>query len=158
MKTVKLFLLALFGVLIGAIAYGVIIDRSSPIHIGNITPVDEAEAIQPITKSPIDIEFSNVVDIMDAQQEAIEETGCMYTFRNLSAQTIQNIVNVLLDKRRPLTIRNIVEEYDLHADIYDPIDKTDESVSYSLKDLPPARDNPETISTQTTNDTIKLNP
>lgn len=140
MKTAKLFILCLVGILLGALAYGVFVDRSSPIHIDNVFSDNAAEAVQPAIVSPIDVVFYDITDVVEAQTETIEEAGCLYTFRNLSLSTLRNITCVLLDKGVPLTIRNIINEYNTNADIYDPISANEEQISpfasYAPGDLP----------------------
>lgn len=91
-----------------------------------VNPQDSKD--QPVVYEPFspEVEFSSMGDVTALQTHWIDAEVTKNTFLGLQPEVLKNVYSVLSSKSAgTITVKQIVEEYTLHQDVYDNLYKED---------------------------------
>ena len=144
MKAFKYLLIALFGCLVGILGYSVFLEEKPIFNLGFKT-TEKLEVADQAPQSPLDVEISSINELLDIQKAHEDLYSIDSTFRQMPLTTLVNVAKVVQKNNRVITIRKLIEEYNYHKDVYDPLSSPTSSVDI-VPGIPPTganKDSPE---------------
>jgi len=89
----------------------------------NATEITVEDSIQSDVSSSNILEktYKFVTDVSSDHQELVSDLSYIETYKNMPAETVQNVATLLLRARPSITIPEIVDEYKANKNIYDNI-------------------------------------
>lgn len=127
MKNLKSFLLCLTVLLLGVIAFALMFPRFSPGKWLRVEKTNDTTTVVNAEKT-----FSTVEEVIVFHKQQAEKKELDTQFLSMSNTVLTSVTTVILNKKEPVTVKAIVQEYLANKIIYDSLSPKDNQPAQGL--------------------------